>query len=445
MSDPLSILDAARECGDAPALSIGERTWSYAQLAHEVRRHGERLDAGLVGGAYPLIAHNTPAALLALYALLERRVPALLVDPRSTAAERDELLEAAASSSIARHVDAAVIVHTSGTTGRPRGVVLGRAALIASAEASAANLGWHEDDCWLACMPIARVGGLSIVTRSLAARRRVALAPRFEVARVTEWIDRHRATLVSLVPAMLARLLDSRPDWRPPDWLRAVLVGGAGASDDLLRRANERRVPIVVTYGATETCSQVVATPYEHRFEAADFGAGQPLANVALRVVDGRIEVRGPMLMSGYWSDAPRRADAWLDTGDDGAIDARGCLHVNGRRADLIVTGGDNVHPAEVERVLEAHPALAAAAVFGVADRTWGQTVAALLVARDARPTDAELRQWIGHRLAPHKRPRSVAFVETLPQTPQGKLDRNALQRFAQSLRPLNIRPGRDC
>ena len=155
---------------------------------------------------------------------------------------------------------------------------------------------------------------------------------------------------------MLSLLLDAHPGWRPPPRLRAVLLGGAAASPRLFERAAARRLPIVVTYGCTETCSQVAATPYDRRFDAAACGAGRPLDGVELRIVDGRIEVRGPMRMAGYLGEPPLRPQAWFDTGDLGEIDAEGCLWLHARRADLIVTGGENVYPAEVERVLEACP-----------------------------------------------------------------------------------------
>jgi len=335
------------------------------------------------------------------------------------------------------HSDAAAIIHTSGTTGSPRGAVLTRAALLASARASAANLGWVYNDCWLACMPLARVGGLSILTRCLAARRKVALAE-FDVERFPGLVEVERVTLASLVPTMLARVLDAHPGWTPPDRLRAVLVGGAAAPARLLERAASRRVPVVITYGLTETCSQVAATPYAQRFAAAASGAGRPLPGAEIRIVDGRIEVRGPMCMAGYWGEPPLAPEAWLDTGDLGAIDERGFLHVNARRGDLIVTGGENVYPAEVERELERCPGVAAAAVFGIADDTWGQTVAAALVLDPERaPSDDELRAWARMRLAPHKRPRHICRVARLPQTPAGKLDRDALAAFVPRLASL--------
>jgi O-succinylbenzoic acid--CoA ligase len=217
-----------------------------------------------------------------------------------------------------------------------------------------------------------------------------------------------------------------------------VLLGGAAASPKLLRRAQDRRLPIVVTYGLTETCSQVVATPYASRFAPAECFAGVPLAGIDLRITDGRIEVRGPTLMAGYWNEAPLVPNAWFDTGDLGEIDAGGYLHVHARYMDLIVTGGENAYPAEVERVLEAFPGIAAAGVFGVLDEVWGHTVAAALVAEKAPPPDAALFEYVSERLAPHKRPRHICYLPRLPQAPSGKLDRRALAAMAPSLRPLS-------
>ncbi len=442
LTGALSIVAAAREAGDAAALRVGEQRWSFVELADRVgeRLHSLNLDAE-EGVPCPLVGDNTLDTLVTLYALLEARVPALLLHPRQTEAERAAVLDAARRAGRVEHPDAAAVIYTSGTTGEPRGAVLTRAALLASAQASAANLGWQQDDCWLLAMPVARVGGLSILTRCLAARRCVALAPAFDAQQLPQWIAQQRITLVSLVPTMLAQCLDAHPDWTPPPPLRAILLGGAAASERLLRRAAERRLPIVVTYGCTETSSQVVSTPYEKRYEAARHGAGRPLAGAQLRIVDGRIEVRGPMLMAGYLGDPALDRQAWFDTGDLGEIDARGCLHVHARRSDLIVSGGENVYPAEVERVLEGCAGIAAAGVFGLPDETWGQTVAAALVADAVAPTEQALGDHIVEHLAPYKRPRKFCFVPALPQTSAGKLDRPALVAMVGALRTL--RPSR--
>jgi O-succinylbenzoic acid--CoA ligase len=439
MSELLSIRAAAREAGNAIGLRIGDQTYRFADLAQLAEKHLTALRS-LGQAPTTLVAANTLDTLVMLYALLEARRPVLLLHPKLTTAERAVELAATARAAATLPDDAAAILYTSGTTGHARGAVLTRAALLASAQASSANLGWQDDDCWLLAMPLARVGGLSIVTRSLAARRTVALAPSFDAARLPQWIEDHRVTLLSLVPTMLVQVLDAHPEWRPPAHLRVLLLGGAAASPQLLERAAHRGVPIVITYGCTETCSQVVATPYARRFDTAACGAGRPLPGAKVRVDGGRIQVRGPMRMAGYLGEPPLEPDAWFDTGDLGEFDADGYLHLHARRADLIVSGGENVYPAEVERVLEGCPGVQAAGVFGLADETWGQVVAAALVTGPRSPGDDELIDYLAARLASHKRPRWIGVVQSLPVTQAGKLDRAALAAQATSLRPLRPR-----
>jgi O-succinylbenzoic acid--CoA ligase len=433
LTDPLSITDAAREAGDAPAVRLDDRTLTFDEIARLAVERARSLASDSSRAPRALVGTNTLETLVTLYALLEHRVPALLVHPRLTASERDALL-ATAGGLGPLHADAAAVMFTSGTTGEPRAAVLTRSALVASARASEANIGWHDDDCWLACITLAHVGGLSIVTRCLAARRCIALAERFDARDFARAVDVQRVTLVSMVPTMLARVLDVDSRWTPPQHFRAVLLGGASASPALLARAAERAIPVLATYGLTETCSQATTTRYADRYRAQD-SAGEPLPGVEIRIVDGHIEVRGDVLMAGYWGEPALAPGGWFDTGDIGAIDVCGRLRVLARRADLIVTGGENVYPAEVERVLESLDGIAAAAVFGVPDESWGDTVAAAFVADGVAPSDATLRMRIDARLAPHKRPRLICFVPALPHTPGGKLDRRALAALAPSLR----------
>ena len=439
LSDALSIFAAAREAGGTIALRVGDQRFSFDQLAELVRARLDSLNLGPGDAApYPLSGGNTLDTLVTLYALLEAGVPALLLHPRLTETERAALLAVAARAGPIAQPGAAAVVFTSGTTGLPRGAVLTRHGFVASARASAANLGWLADDCWLLAMPIARVGGLSIVTRCLAARRCVALAPAFDARALPGWIEEQRVTLVSLVPTMLAQILDAHPDWSPPPMLRAVQLGGAAASMRLLQRAAERGLPIVITYGCTETCSQIVTTPYALRHETARHGAGRPLPGVQLRVEAGHIEVRGPMLMAGYLGEPRLDPEDWFDTGDIGEIDEQGNLHVHARRADLIITGGENVYPAEVERVLEACPGVIAAGVFGVPDESWGQLVAAALVLDGSGPADEAIFEYLATRLASYKRPRRICRVAALPHTNAGKLDRAALVSMGSALQPFS-------
>lgn len=435
---PLSIATAAQEAPARIGLICAGRRYTFAELAGLAAQRAPAL-AGDRHMPYPCVADNTLDTVLTLYALLEMQRPVLLLHPKLTAGERQTEVDATAHAGRSLPADAAAVLYTSGTSGHPRGAVLARSAFIASAAASAANLGWEDDDCWLLAMPLARVGGLSILTRCLAARRTVALASHFDAATLPQQIDAQRITLLSVVPTMLSMVLDAHPDWRAPAHLRAVLVGGAAASPRLLARAAERGLPVVITYGCTETCSQIVATPYAGRRDTARHAAGRPLAGTDVRVVDGRIQARGPMRMAGYLGEPPLPADAWFDTGDLGEFDGDGCLHVHAREGDLIVTGGENVYPAEVERVLGACPGIAEAAVFGLPDETWGQVVAAALVATEAPPSDAALAAFIDTHLARHKQPRWIGYLPSLPHTAGHKLDRQALSALAPALRPLSL------
>jgi O-succinylbenzoic acid--CoA ligase len=326
-----------------------------------------------------------------------------------------------------------VVIPTSGTSGRPKAVVLSRRAFAASARSSGRNLGWHADDCWLVCLPLAHVGGLSILTRCAIARRCAALSCGTDPGELAQLVEQHRVTLLSLVPTLLSRWLELRPSWRPPRHLRAVLLGGAGASPGLLREAVARGWPLLKTYGLTQACSQVTVQRYGGP-GATEPGVGYPLHGTRLRIVDGRIQVQGATLLSGYLSESgtepPGLQDGWYDTEDLGHLDRAGRLHVLGRGEDLIVTGGENVSPVEVDTVLESCPGVRAACSFGVDDPQWGQLVAAAVVLEPQ--TAAALRQLRTHiaaQLAPYKRPRLLALLPRLLSTRTGKLDRSATAR----------------
>jgi o-succinylbenzoate---CoA ligase len=327
---------------------------------------------------------------------------------------------------------ALAILFTSGTSGRPKGAVLSRRAFAAAVAASEARLPLAPGDRWLLTLPPAHVGGLSIVLRCVAARATIVLGPSsvgFDARAVADRIARDRVTHASLVPTMLHRLLELEPRFEAGA-LRAILLGGAPADGRLLDAARRRDLPVRCTYGLTEACSQVATA------ETGDLARGAsgalPLPGVDVRIVDCEIEIRGPMLFDGYLGDEPGMAftaDGWFATGDLGSIDDEGRLHVVGRRSDLILSGGENVYPAEVEAVLSGLPGVRAACVFGVPDAEWGERVAVALVMDPGLGVErarSACRAAAGS-LASFKRPRWVAVFDELPTNRSGKIDRRAV------------------
>ncbi|HET7187440.1 MAG TPA: o-succinylbenzoate--CoA ligase, partial [Gemmatimonadaceae bacterium] len=338
--------------------------------------------------------------------------------------------------------DVLAVIYTSGTTGRPKGAMLTVGNFWWSAVGSALNLGTHADDRWLACLPLFHVGGLSIILRSAIYGITAVVHDEFDAERVNAAIDDDAVTIVSVVAVMLQRMLDARGNRPYPPSLRCVLLGGGPAPRSLLDRCAALDVPVVQTYGLTETCSQLATLAPEDALLRPG-SAGKALYPNELRIASaaddgaGEILARGPVVMAGYVNqpDATRAVivDGWLHTGDVGRIDADGYLYVLDRRDDLIVTGGENVYPAEVEAALLSHHSIVEACVIGIADETWGQRVVAVVrVADPAAGIDvAELTSYCRERIAGYKVPREIRVVlEPLPRTASGKLRRSALREL---------------
>ena len=447
--DGLSIRAAAAEHPDRVALVAGGAAITWRELGGRARGR----DASELGPIAFRVA-RTAESIAEIYARIDRRAPFLPLPTSASSPDEPELR--ASISRLARPPLA--LVRTSGSTGTPKTACLSREAFLASAAGSAANLGFYDDDRWLLAMPLSHVGGLSILVRCLVARACVVLredSP-FDPSEVAARIARDRVTLASMVPTMLVRLLDA--GWEAPPHLRAVLLGGAAASTDLLARADDRGIPVLTTYGLTETCSQVATQPYGTR-NRGELGAGRPVRGAEICIEEdewaspeasadhpggvraeggggprittngGEILVRGAMLMDGYLdAPSPLTSDGFLRTGDLGELDTAGNLHVRGRLDDRIITGGENVDPLEVERVLTQHPSVHAACIVGLPDREWGERVAALVVA-DPDLTERDLLAWSRDHLPPAARPRLARFVPALPLTPSGKPDREAARR----------------
>lgn len=455
--DELSLLAAANEVPHRDCLIADGRIWSYSDLADRVRNALSALvTRGLRPGDRVALTPGVDFdSIVWLYALFELGCPAVLLHPRLSDRERALVLEEAEpahliaeplpmrletaawqrSGSIAPD-SVLAIVYTSGSQGRPRGARLSRRAFVASASAHAANLDWLPDDRWLLTMPPAHVGGLSIVTRSLIARRCVVLGPAaFEPRELIRVMETQNVTLLSVVPTMLRRLLKlERPEWTPNARLRAVLVGGAPFSDTLRRLATERKVPALATYGCTEACSQIST---QTLMECGQPGSGRPVPGVDVRIESGEIQVRGEVLMEGYLgenrSGEPWTPDGWLRTGDFGSFLPDGQLLVSGRIDDLIVTGGENVAPQEVEAWLETVPGIAMACVFSQPNEEWGEEVCAAIVTEGVEYSGDALRDRMREELAAHKRPRRISVLNALPLNRTGKIDRAAAKSLAVS------------
>jgi O-succinylbenzoic acid--CoA ligase len=434
----------ARAAAAAPtrtALQTPTGSCSYARLHAAARLAADELAARGVERGERVAIQLAPglAFAQALHACLLLGAVAVPVDPRLSAAEREQILagctlllaeplplsgrEPLERGPTGHDLEAvAAVIHTSGTTAAPRAVELTYGNFLWSALGSAVALGVDPHERWLCALPVSHVGGLSILLRSAIYASTAVVHERFEVDRVLHALAEERVTLVSLVATTLDRLLAA--GLRRPAALRAALTGGGPVPGELIERAHAAGVPVSLTYGLTESCSQVTTTPVAE-IGAHRARAGPPLFCTRVRVApDEEILVRGPTVAPGA-----RAADGWLHTGDLGAL-RDGRLLVHGRKSDTIISGGENVAPAEVEAVLQAHPAVLEAAVVGRPDAEWGEAVTAWVLARPGSEIDfSELIEHCRRTLAPHKVPKG--FMETdepLPRTASGKLLRRELR-----------------
>jgi O-succinylbenzoic acid--CoA ligase len=468
----------------APALVTATEQFTYDQLATLVREDMGRLatwgiKTGDVVGVY---APNTSAYVRLIHALIGIGAVLVPLNIRLTPDEldyqiqrvsmsfllMDDNLSAPASPSTATLTwsqfealspapiitpptialdKIGVMMFTSGTSGKPKAVCLTVSNLVYSARASQARLQTATDDRWLCVLPLYHVGGLSIVLRCALDGMCITLLPRFDADAVHEALIQQPITLISLVPTMLYRLLEGDvTQWRKS--LRLILLGGAAADMTLLRRCASLGLPIATTYGLTEASSQVCTTT-PNIAQRKPASVGKALDFIGIRVVDehgqncpvgdiGEVVVSGKTVMQGYFDDESATAkairDGLLYTGDMGYLDADGDLWLVQRRSDLIVTGGENVYPAEIEAVLRELDGVRDVAVVGIPDPEWGQKVACLLVGDidiiDIKEAEAFLRE----KLAGYKVPRHWKFADALPLNATGKIDRGAVRAMLEEM-----------
>lgn len=486
------------------ALWVNGRSFSFLEIARAVEAFGDGLASEelVAGELVGLLAPPSGEGFVLIHALLDRGVVMVPLNLRWTAAELRSAIESAdlrwlivseetealgeelgektgcgllrleSSKDLGRGLtrrrspesaeedrfrarreemrsrEAALVLFTSGTSGRPKGALLSAGNLRASATGSIELLGSDPADRWLCCLPLFHIGGLSILIRSVLSGTSVALHERFDAAAVSAALDEDRITRVSFVATMLSQVLDLRRDRPSPGELRLVLLGGGPASRDLLVRARALGYPVAPTYGLTEAASQVATRPPETRVaDGADLSGGlRPLPGTQIRIassdldpakkgdsgVVGEIQVRGPTVMQGYLDDPEATArvlrGGWLATGDLGRIDSTGGLRVLARRSDLIVSGGENIYPAEIESVLLDHPAVAEAGVVGFPDDVFGERPRAFLVAASGERLEVDdVLEFCRERLASYKVPVALVVVDELPRNASGKLLRRKL------------------
>jgi len=465
----LCVFDAAQAAPHGEALVCAGERLTFAQLA---RRTAARAQELVALGVEP--ASTRPVALIVdqsvvqfelFHALVALGVPLVPLHPKLTAPERAVLVAASDAALVldpttfapdpcpgaanapfrpvsvsARHPLA--LVASSGSSGTPKLVELSRGAFLALARADAERVPLLAADRALLCLPLSHVGGLSVVLRSIFARRACVVfhAPRgllYSAAELAHCVQSERITLLSLVPPILARLLREVPAFAERGSLRALLIGGQACAPELFDEARARSLPVLTTYGLTETCSQVstLAFPPPARMTARHgvSSSGFALAGMELRVRNESIQVRGASMFTRYLGQpAPIDEEGFFHTGDRGELDPEFGLFVFGRESELIVTGGENVDPAEVEHALVRTGLIPAACVFGVADSEFGEIVATALESPDDRH-EREIFRALRQSLSPFKQPRLVSFHPELPRLASGKLDRARIRRDARA------------
>ncbi|CAM5251740.1 class I adenylate-forming enzyme family protein [Streptomyces aurantiogriseus] len=469
------LVASADEAGSRTALVFGDKSWTYAELDLAVRRTVARLDKAGVSRGDRLVMQGAarPEALITLFAVTRMGAVLVPLHPQVTAAElavvceetepravladegfpqgsgirlawedlhpEDEGPEAPASASPAGS-DIAVIAFTSGTSGRPKGVALTHDNLYWSMVNGLSRLPVGTHDTALVSTPLAHVAVLGGLPQYTWARRgTVVLAPKFDPDLFVDLVRDHRVTCAFAVPAMSA-LLARHPRFTSGelDTLRWILSGGSPAQSATREQFRARGIGVVNSYGLTETSAGVT---YSAPTESAT-SAGAPAPHVELVVVDGtgspaptgtagEIWVRGPSVASAYRSAGGplpvADAEGWFHTGDRGRFDAEGRLEVVGRLKDTIITGGENVDPAEVENALADFPGVVEVAVSGAPDPVYGEVVTAFLVTASGTPTLDDVRGHLDGRLARHKWPRRLCVVPALPRGATGKLQRARL------------------
>ncbi|HEY5900623.1 MAG TPA: AMP-binding protein [Burkholderiales bacterium] len=467
----------ARFAPGAVAIRYEGRDVTYGELAERIRRAAAALAARGVqqGDVVAYLGLNHPAALALLFAcarlgaifaplnwrLAPPELARVVADcpprvlfaenaymgtlPGAVGIETLDKNQGEPPAAIGSEEMPVLLCYTSGSTGAPKGVVLSQRALFWNAVNSAHMHDLTSADRVLTTLPMFHVGGLNIqTTPALHAGASVTLHPRFDPQATLEAIERERITLTVLVPAQLTAMM-ALPGWKSADLssLRVITTGSTIVSEAFVRQVSARGVPVIQVYGSTETCPIAAYVRAGDALRKAG-SAGVPALHCQVRIVgddgaeaapgrDGEIQVRGPNVANGYWR-APEETertfkDGWYRSGDVGHFDGEGHLYVVSRIKDMIISGGENIYPAEVENVLLECPEVEEACVVGKPDPHWGEVVAAAVVLKPrCTLTEAQAIAWFQGRIARYKHPREIHFLERLPRSALGKVQKEAVR-----------------
>jgi O-succinylbenzoic acid--CoA ligase len=464
---------ATQKSGDRIALYAHDEILNYTQLMQRVETLSARLCQYAHASVVGIYARKPMTVVLALHAAARLGRALLPLDVHMPTAQRQALLEQSGCRLIVCDTEVpplpegiaqyradlqdeenilcagptpkvipdrshiALIVPTTGTTSDPKGVMLSTANLSASIEQVNQRLDFNAADCWLNCLPLSHIAGLAIPYRCAQVGAAMVLYRRFDAQQVWQDLERYQVTHISLVPAMLGRLLDAAEGSKAPSCLRVALIGGGALDAALAARAHAAGWPLTVSYGMSETASMcVVDSSAQAGIEPGR--VGEPLPGFRISLSEGqrgRIRVTGTAVMAGYANPQLRPGDGlqdgWFESGDLGFWDPQGRLCVTGRADDLLNSGGLRLHPNEVEQLLTACPDLTSVAVSSRSDPLWGDRLVAFY---EGSISESRLQEWARNHLPSGLRPREFRRIDLLPRNRMGKLDRRALKGYTAAM-----------